>query len=316
MDSPTAVDPGEDVIRTALIYNPGTVELVGDSQPFYDPAFGNAREPFAQTFKAAGGHDADGFAVIANHFKSKGSGVDDGTGQGLANPDRIAQATALAGFADGFAATNGVEKFFLTGDFNASSMEDPVQVLTSVGYTSLESTDDPDEESYNFDGQVQSLDHVFANAAALPDVAGVDIWTINAYESQYYEYSRFNYNIRQLYAPAPFRASDHNPELVGVNVDDRVTPTILAQHLPQKVKAGKTRALLGVGVFAEDERPTGTVTVTLPDGRSLEAELWHGLTAVLLPKFSAPGTYQLEIAYSGDDRVAPATIQHSVKVVK
>ena len=59
--------------------------------------------------------------MIANHFKSKGSGVDDGTGQGLANPDRIAQATALAGFADDFAATNGVEKIFLTGDFNANS---------------------------------------------------------------------------------------------------------------------------------------------------------------------------------------------------
>ena len=101
----------------------------------------------------------------------------------------------------------------------------------------------------------------------MPDVTGVDIWTINAYESQYYEYSRFNYNIRKLYTPAPFAASDHNPELVGIAVDDRATPTILAEHLPQKVKVNKTRAVLGVAVFAKGERPTGTVTVTLPDGR-------------------------------------------------
>src|SRR3712207_8392950 len=39
------------------------------------------------------------FRSIVNHFKSKGSGVDDGTGQGNANPDRIGQAKALAAFA-------------------------------------------------------------------------------------------------------------------------------------------------------------------------------------------------------------------------
>ena len=38
--------------------------------------------------------------MIVNHFKSKGSGADDGTGQGNANPDRVAQAQALVAFAD------------------------------------------------------------------------------------------------------------------------------------------------------------------------------------------------------------------------
>ncbi len=113
--------------------------------------------------------DADGFAVVVNHFKSKGSGADDGTGQGLANPDRIAQAQALNTFANDFAADAGVDAVFLTGDFNAYSEEDPVQVLTddpTTPWTNLESTDDPEEESYSFDGSSGSLDHVFANAAA------------------------------------------------------------------------------------------------------------------------------------------------------
>ena len=77
---------GEDVIRTAFIYDPATTELVGDPQILVGAtAFDNAREPSAQAFKAKGGADADGFAVIANHFKSKGSGTPDPDGQGNAN---------------------------------------------------------------------------------------------------------------------------------------------------------------------------------------------------------------------------------------
>ena len=127
-------------------------------------------------------------------------------------------------FADDFAASRGTEKVYLTGDFNAYSEEDPVQVLEDAGYTSLESTSDATEESYNFGGLVGSLDHVFANAAAKPDVTGVDIWTINAYESVYYEYSRFNYNATNLYDAGPFRSSDHNPEIVGIEVADPNAP--------------------------------------------------------------------------------------------
>ena len=211
----------QDVIRTAFIYNPATVDLVGPSKVLVgSAAFANAREPLAQAFVAEGGQDADAFGVIVNHFKSKGSGVDDGTGQGNANPDRIAQANALVDFADAFKTERSITKIFLTGDFNAYSEEDPVQVLEAAGYTNLES-DQAGEESYSFSGLSGSLDHVFANAAALPDVEGVDIWDINAGESIAYQYGRFNYNATQFFDQTnPFGASDHNPELVGINVAD------------------------------------------------------------------------------------------------
>ena len=211
----------QDVIRTAFIYNPATVDLVGPSKVLVgSAAFANAREPLAQAFVAEGGQDSDAFGVIVNHFKSKGSGIDDGTGQGNANPDRVAQANALVDFADAFKTERGITEVFLTGDFNAYSKEDPVQVLEAAGYTNLES-DQAGEESYSFSGLSGSLDHVFANAAALPDVEGVDIWDINAGESIAYQYGRFNYNATQFFdATTPFGASDHNPELVGINVPD------------------------------------------------------------------------------------------------
>ena len=127
-------------------------------------AFGNAREPLGPGVQGQGrATTRDAFGVIVNHFKSKGSGADDGTGQGNANPDRVAQADASWPTSPTSSRpTRGITKMFLTGDFNAYSEEDPIQVLEGAGYTNLES-DTAGEESYSFSGQSGSLDHVFAN---------------------------------------------------------------------------------------------------------------------------------------------------------
>ena len=75
--------------------------------------------------------------MIVNHFKSKGSGPDDGTGQGNSNPQRIAQAEELVRFADADEAQLGSDKVFLTGDFNSYTREDPLQKLYDAGYTDI-----------------------------------------------------------------------------------------------------------------------------------------------------------------------------------
>ena len=218
----------QDTIRTAFIYDPSTVEPVGKSRILVGvAAFNNAREPLAQAFKKVGDTNANAFGVIVNHFKSKGSGVDDGTGQGNANPDRKAQATALADFADQFRASRDLQTVFLTGDFNSYSMEDPMQVLDEAGWTLLKSHEG-EEHSYSFGGRSGSLDHVLVNDEAAPSVTGVDVWDINAGESVAYQYSRRNYNATQFFnAGEPFAASDHNPEVIGFDVAPEVqTETI------------------------------------------------------------------------------------------
>jgi len=229
--SPSAADlpplAEQDVIRTAFIYNPNTISLVGASRVLVgSAAFANAREPLAQAFKPKGAPDSSTFAVVVNHFKSKGSGTDDGTGQGNANPDRIAQAQALVPFANQFASDRGTDKLFLTGDFNSYSKEDPVQVLEDAGFKAINS-DNPNEWTYSFGGQSGSLDHVFANPAAQPLVAGADVWSINSGEPVAWEYSRTNYNVSDFYQPNMFRASDHDPEIVGLNVDAAPAPVTL-----------------------------------------------------------------------------------------
>jgi predicted extracellular nuclease len=207
----------EDVIRTAFIYRPRAVKTVGESLIDDAPAFDNARDPLAQAFRPRGAGRQGDFVVIVNHFKSKGSGVDDGTGQGNANPDRIRQADELARFAERAKATYGTDKVFLSGDFNSYTQEDPLQHLYDAGYVDLGSREAPGESTYLFDGLVGSLDHVLANPAALATVTGAHVWNINSVESVALEYSRYNYNATNFYTDAPWRASDHDPLLVGID---------------------------------------------------------------------------------------------------
>ncbi|MCW2793196.1 MAG: Endonuclease/exonuclease/phosphatase [Nocardioides sp.] len=320
-DLPPTAD--QDVIRTGFIYNPATVDLVGPSKVLVGAAaFDNAREPLAQAFKPHGADAATTFGVIVNHFKSKGSGVDDHTGQGNANPDRVAQAEALNDFAEDFKTDRGITKLFLSGDFNAYSEEDPVQALEAHGYTNLVS-DTPDEYSYNFGGMDGSLDHVFANAAALGDVTGVDIWNINADESVAFEYSRHNYNVTNFYQANQFRASDHDPEVIGIDVPGFPVPPPADEPVDTTLSATAGPMTYGtdgsVHVTVTSTKPT-TGTVEVRDGSTTLGSApvaGDGTATVAIPGTSLePGSHTLTVSYSGDSSNKPSTGSVDVVVSK
>ncbi len=224
---------GDDVIRTAFIYQPAEVSYVDGSTEILDnPNFTNARAPLAATFTPVAKADQK-FVMIANHLKSKGG---EGSGDNASfdkddnpannvggwNGDRTRQAQAVVDFAAAQQQKQGTDLVFLTGDFNAYTMEDPVQTIINAGYVQQVSEG---EYSYLFGGMVGSLDHVFASPAAAKLVTGADIWTINAYEPIALEYSRNNSNVTQLYAPDQYRASDHNPMLIGLQFTQVPEPT-------------------------------------------------------------------------------------------
>ena len=212
---------GSDVITNAIIFDPARVEKVGAARALTrqaSPAFRNAREPIGQAFAPVGGGEP--FFLVANHFKSKGSGTgdnaDQGDGQGASNPDRVAQATALRDWVP-TVLPQGVEDAFLVGDFNSYSYEDPMQVFYGAGYTNVNlAVGGNREQSYSFGGQNGSLDHVVANDSAMARITGSDIWTINSPESVALEYSRYNSHETLFYAPDQYRSSDHDPVLVAI----------------------------------------------------------------------------------------------------
>jgi 5'-nucleotidase len=243
----------QDVIRTAFIYKPADVTPVGPSTVLTSASgpgqsFSIAREPLAQGFKKAGATDADAFLVVANHWKSKGTGTplypgdeedtsSPAVDQGAYNATRVHEAQDVNTFAAQVAASLGTNRIFLVGDFNSYTHEDPLEVLYADGYTDLGSALDPAEQTYSFNSLEGSLDHVLASPAARAMATGADVWQINAQEAVAYAYSRYNYNATLLFNGAdPFAASDHDPVIVGLTLP--VTPTAPAWIASKVYNAG------------------------------------------------------------------------------
>jgi predicted extracellular nuclease len=217
---------GTDAIRVALIYKPARVVPVGPARSDRDPV--HNRPPLAQLFETRDGGAR--FNVIANHFKSRrcdgatGSDLDQGDLQGCFNHQRVAQARALARFADGIARASGTADTLLVGDFNAYAREDPPERLVAAGFADQVARFDPDGYSYVFDGAAGRLDGVFANAPMAARVTGVTEWHVDADEPGLLDYafalrgpagSRAGPNA-PAWTPTPWRASDHDPVVIGL----------------------------------------------------------------------------------------------------
>jgi predicted extracellular nuclease len=221
-----AVD--RDAIRSAIIYRQAAVQPVGEPVGLVDEdVWFNAREPIGQTFSK----DGDRFTVVANHLKSKspgaptGDNVDTGDGQGEWNGDRQRQAASLAAFAHDLQRRSGDRDVLLLGDFNSYTREDPIEVLREAGFPDLGRRFDAGRYSYVFDGASGSLDHALASRALRRKVTDVTHWNINSVESFSYQYT----GDPALYAANPYRSSDHDPLLLGIDLSetcDGRAPTI------------------------------------------------------------------------------------------
>ncbi|WP_239478550.1 ExeM/NucH family extracellular endonuclease [Rothia sp. ZJ1223] len=290
--SPEKLPSSEDVIRTAFIYQPTEATPVGESEILTDTAaFNNARKPLAQAFKASTADDNDEiFVAIVNHFKSKGSGsgvnADSGDGQGASNASRVAQATDLVKFAEAQEAKHKTQNVVLLGDFNAYTQEDPMQVLYKAGYVSLDTTFDAGH-TYLYGGRTGSLDHVLASGDFIDNFTDADVWNINSVESIGLEYSRFNNNVTNLYAPNAYRSSDHDPLIAGFNLSkENPAPLVFTDVVEGDQFYTEIMWLAQRGITAG--WADGTFRPVMGVDRATMAAFFYRLAGS--PKFDAPAT--------------------------
>lgn len=223
---PAPAATGTDAIRVAMIYKPSKLTLVGGALSDGDAI--NNRPPMAQTFQAANGEK---FSLVVNHLKSKGScpsgsglDADQGDSQGCWNNTRKQQAARLVNtFVPQVVAAAGDPDVLLIGDMNSYGMEDPVFVMTGAGFVNqLERYVRPNGTpySYVFGSNSGYLDHALASGSLSPQVAGAAEWHLNADEPTVIDYNKDG-KPQDLYNALPYRASDHDPVVVSLNLQPK-----------------------------------------------------------------------------------------------
>lgn len=234
------IDPGvsaigTDAIAVGLIYKPASVTPAGSAvilDSSVDPNFNDDknRPALAQAF--ADNVSGEIFTVAVNHLKSKGSPCDDigdpdaGDGQGNCNLTRTAAAEALVTWLASDPTGSGSAYNLIIGDLNSYAMEDPITAIKDGGYTNLLSQfGGLHAYSYVFDGQFGYLDHGLASAELTPFITGAMTWHINADEPRSLDYNeefKTTGQLTTLYGPGPYRASDHDPVVIGLAFEHKI----------------------------------------------------------------------------------------------
>lgn len=216
---------GSDEIAVGLIYRTQTVAPVGAATTKSNGAFASLnRQPLVQTFRQLSNNAK--LTVAVNHFKSKGSACtgdpDLGDGQGNCNLTRVQAASELVSWLATDPTGSGDADFIIIGDLNAYAQENPVTTIKNAGYTDVVWAHlGAAAYSYNFDAQNGYLDHALATASLAAQVAGVAEWHINSPEPISLDYNtefKSAGQVTSLYAADPYRASDHDPVVVGLNL--------------------------------------------------------------------------------------------------
>jgi predicted extracellular nuclease len=231
-DSYAFLDTGiihDDAIKTGFVYKLSTVEPVGDFALLdqqTDPRFNDSRNrpALAQSFRAVSNNAI--LTVIVNHLKSKGSSCESdgdpntGDGQGNCNRTRTSAAIAIADWIEEDPTGSGDPDFLVIGDLNAYTREDPIRTLQDAGLTNLFAEDD-EPYSFVFDKQAGALDHALATKSLVPQVAAAMEWHINADEPPLFDYNLEHGRDPSLIdGDSPYRASDHDPVIVGLELVD------------------------------------------------------------------------------------------------
>lgn len=308
---------GDDAIKVALIYKPASVTPIGDSVSDTDPI--HDRPPVAQSFSVNA--TAGVFTVIVNHFKSKGScpdpgdpdyagNFDSGDGQGCWNAKRVQQAQALLEFIDERQTTSGDDDVLVIGDLNSYGEEDPIQVLeqdlgdilgdgTGGLIDQLDLRVEGEPYSYIFDGQSGYLDHALATGTMSAQVTDATEWHINADEPSVLDYNT-EFKPDDRYTATPYRSSDHDPVIVGLQVDapPNQGPTAVAEADPTTTEVGLEVDFDGTG----SSDPDGTIESYAWDFNADGVVDESGPDAVQASyRYRRAGTYEAGLTVTDDD---------------
>ena len=224
---------GVDAIKVGILYKPAVLTPVGNTVTLNTVAFINGgdsaprnRASLLQTFQTVTG---ERFLLNVNHLKSKGSACtvpDAGDGQGNCNVVRTNAVNELIAWYATDPTGTGDPDILIVGDLNSYAKEDPIKAFETAGYTNMVNHFGGAEAySYVFDGQWGYLDYAIGSSSLLAQASGVADWHINSDEPSVLDYNtdfKTAGQIVSLYSSDPFRISDHDPVITGLNLDSGI----------------------------------------------------------------------------------------------
>jgi len=217
-------------IRQAFLYNDDVVDLVEgslrritDPDPTVNDAFESSRKPLVAQFDFQG----ERYTFINNHLNSKGG---DGGIFGTTQPpvlgseaQRIEQTKLINAYVDALLAADPNANIAVLGDLNDFAWSNPLKVLDGT-YGGGEQvlwnmadefiTDPRDRTDYVYEGNSQSLDHIYVSAAMRARMEAFDIVRVNSEFDANQQVSDHD----ALVARSTFRitrAAEGNSEVVG-----------------------------------------------------------------------------------------------------
>jgi len=209
--------PGGDSTTATTVTNADGTAQLSFSPGRIDPtnsAWNTSRKPLAAEFVFNGQR----LYVIANHFNSKG-GDQPLTGKfqppvRSSEVQRHQQATIEAGFVQQIRAIDPNANVVVLGDLNDFEFSETIHILEVAGLTDLYDTIPLAERySYVFEGNSQTLDHILVSGSLL-NRSTLDVVHVNA------EFAD--------------QASDHDPSVAKILMNDETTLCALAQRVVAK----------------------------------------------------------------------------------
>ncbi|WP_072297999.1 ExeM/NucH family extracellular endonuclease [Paracoccus sp. SM22M-07] len=270
------VDPGsefvgDDAIAGGLIYRADMVQVAPGTAPAFltdaqvDPALlaqsstgsifdgpSTSRASLATTFETLSGGDQ--MTVVVNHFKSKGgtgdgADADAGDGAGNFNNQRLLAAQALDDWLGTNPTGSDTPNMLLLGDLNSYASEDPLAYLIdTAGFVDLAAEFVELGYSYLFDAMLGGLDYALASLEMFNHIVDAIEWNINSDEADALDYNLdFGRDPSIFDGDTPYRASDHDPIVVGIDFDQDDSPV--------------TPEIYDGATFEGDTAPTGALTL-------------------------------------------------------
>lgn len=270
--------------ETRLEFSPGRIDPT-------NVAFASSRKPLAAEVLFRGHR----LFLIANHFNSKGG--DEPLFGRFQPPTRSSevqrhqQARIVNDFVGQLLAADPQANVIVLGDINDFQFSETLALLTGAELTTLIDTlPEAERYSYVFEGNAQVLDHILLSDALLGG-------------------RPFAYDVVHVNAEFADQASDHDPQLVAITLND--APTTDAGG-PYAVVEGATAQLTATGADREDDaRALGlTYAWDLDGDGTFETP---GVTVPYVgPPLAAPGTRTVAVRVTdsgGRTATDTATVQ-------